>query len=171
MDSKYVINEIENTFSRLTAALSKFSKDQLNRIPFEGSWTAGQVTEHIIKSIGGIPDQKTTASNRPHNEKIEAIREMFLNFQLKFKTAPFLEPQQNVHDLQVLLTDLDSLKEAHLEAARTKDLTALCLDMELPTFGFLTRYEWLRFMMVHTQRHTQQIENIYVILCRQAVNI
>ncbi len=66
---------IEETFSRLTAAISKFSEKQFSTpFPFEGSWTAGQVAEHIIKSIGGMPDQKTQPSDRAHNEKIEAIR-------------------------------------------------------------------------------------------------
>ncbi len=48
--------------------------------------------------------------------------------------------------------------------ANSKDLSVVCLDMELPTFGHLTRYEWLRFMMVHALRHTIQIEKIFLLV-------
>ncbi len=85
---------------------------------------------------------------------------MFLDFNQKFKTAPFLEPGKNSHHVDETLQYLQRLKDLHLHAANTKDLTLLCLDMELPAFGHLTRYEWLRFMMVHALRHTIQIERI-----------
>lgn len=156
-----VIQEIEETFSRLYTAISKFSEEQFNTIPFEGSWTAGQVSEHIIKSISGVPDQTTQSSDRPFDEKIEAVRKMFLDFNLKFKTAKFLEPTKSFHDIEETLQHLQRLKELHLHTANTKDLTVLCVDMELPVFGYLTRYEWLRFMMVHALRHTIQIERIF----------
>jgi hypothetical protein len=156
-----VVQEIEETFSRLNKAISKFSDKQFNTIPFEGSWTAGQVSEHIIKSISGIPDRETQLTDRRYDERIEAIRKMFLDFNLKFKTAQPLEPEKSSHHVEETLKHLQRLKELHLHAANTKDLTALCLDMELPTFGHLTRYEWLRFMMVHALRHTIQIERIF----------
>lgn len=156
-----VIGEIEETFSRLNAAISKFSEKQFNTIPFEGSWTAGQVAEHITKSISGVPDQTTQPAGRTYDEKIEAIREMFLNMEVKFKTFPSLEPEKPSHQVEETLKHLQSLKDLHLRVANTKDLTMLCLDMELPVFGYLTRYEWLRFMMVHTLRHTIQIERIF----------
>ncbi len=109
-----VIQEIEETFSRLTTAISKFSEKQFNTIPSEGSWTAGQVAEHITKSIGGVPDRTTQASARPHDERIQAIREMFLNFNLKFKTAQPLEPEKTSHQVQEMLNHLQRLKDLHL---------------------------------------------------------
>ncbi len=161
MHKQEVITEIENTFSSLKTALSRFSEGELNTVPFAGSWTAGQVAEHIIKSIGWIPDEKTRHVDRPYDKKIGPIRDMFLDMEMKFKTDPILEPEQSHHQLKELLDTLNELEEQHVASAREKDLAALCLDMELPTFGHLTRYEWIRFMMVHTQRHTRQIQNIY----------
>jgi hypothetical protein len=164
MNKQEVIAEIQTTFSRLKAALSKFTEQELNMVPFAGSWTAGQVTEHIIKSIGGIPDERTKSADRPYDEKIEAIREMFLDMNQKFQTDPSLEPEGANYSLESLLDTLAQFETQHIATVQRVDLTALCLDMELPVFGYLTRYEWIRFMMVHTQRHTQQIENIYSVL-------
>lgn len=167
MNRQEVMTEIENTFSNLKTALSGFTEMDLNTLPFEGSWTAGQVAEHIIKSIGGIPDSRTEPANRAYDEKIGSIRELFLNMEMKFQTAPVLEPEQSHHQPRELLNILNGLEKQHMKTAREADLEALCLDMELPTFGHLTRYEWLRFMMVHTQRHTKQIEHIHEILSHE----
>jgi hypothetical protein len=161
MNKQDLINEIKSTFTSLRSILSKFSEEELNTAPFNGSWTAGQVAEHIIKSIGGIPDSQTQATDRAYDEKIEPVRAMFLNMEMKFKTDPFLEPEKTHHEVDYLLDTLSEWEKRHTDTVREVDLEALCLDMELPTFGYLTRYEWMRFMMVHAQRHTRQIENIH----------
>lgn len=161
MNRQEVITEVQTTFSRLKATLTKFTKQELNTVPFAGSWTAGQVTEHIIKSIGGIPDEQTKAADRPYDEKIEAIRAMFLDMNQKFQTDPSLEPEASNYTLAALFDTLGQFEAQHIATVQQVDLTALCLDMEMPVFGYLTRYEWMRFMMVHTQRHTLQIDNIY----------
>jgi hypothetical protein len=164
MNKQEVIAEIQTTFSRLKAVLSKFTEQELNMVPFAGSWTAGQTTENIIKSIGGIPDEQTKPADRSYDEKIEAIRAMFLDMNQKFQTDPSLEPEDSNYTSASLLETLTQLETQHIATVQRVDLTALCLDMEMPVFGYLTRYEWIRFMMVHTQRHTQQIENIYSVL-------
>lgn len=156
-----LIEEMDTTFDRLYKALSAFEEEEINTVPFEGSWTAGQVTEHIIKSIEGIPDTHTTEANRFHDQKVLPLQELFLNMDLKFKTDPFLAPSEPSHDTKSLFKTLGRLEAQHKATAARVKLEALCLDMEFPTFGYLTRYEWLRFMMFHTQRHTQQIVHIH----------
>lgn len=152
--------DIDATFTRLYEALSALDDETINHIPFAGSWTAGQVSEHIIKSISGIPDSKTTEPRRFHDQKVLPVKELFLNMDLKFVADAFLTPAAPPHDKDKLLETLKNLQAQHQATAHTANLEVLCLDMELPTFGYLTRYEWLRFMLFHTQRHTQQILNI-----------
>lgn len=160
-EREVLVNDIRSTFGRLQECLSVFSPDEVNEIPFSGSWTAGQVVEHIIKCGSSIPDHQTTEARRFHDEKVLPVQELFLNFELKFVTAPFLEPEMPTHDQTSLLQTLAQISERHVQKARTSQLEALCQDMELPTFGYLTRYEWLRFILVHTQRHIRQLEGIY----------
>lgn len=152
---------ISATFQQLSTLLSGFSQEALNKVPFEGSWTAGQVAEHIIICGSGIPDKKTKAAGRPFDEKAASVAELFLNFDMKFEADPALHPKQAAHDKEELLKKLQKIEVRHKDTAETADLQALCLDMELPGFGHLTRYEWLSFIMVHTQRHTRQLERIF----------
>lgn len=155
-----LIQAIEDTFGNLIGELSRFDDDTFNQVPVEGSWTAGQATEHIIICGSGIPDSQTSQANRPYDEKVEAVKELFLNFEIKFKTDPSIAPGPAPHDKDELLGKINKIMEHLRNTAKTTDLEALCGDMELPTFGLLTRYEWLRFILFHTQRHTHQISTI-----------
>lgn len=151
---------IEITFDNLISELSMFDEYSLNQVPFEGSWTAGQTAEHIIICGSGLPDTQTTEANRAHDEKVQAVKELFLNFDIKFETAPSIAPGSPPHDKQMLVNKIKEIKEILKTIADTKPLEELCLDMQLPTFGNLTRYEWLRFILFHTQRHTHQVSVI-----------
>jgi DinB superfamily len=153
--------ELEHTYNELKAALCGFTDEGLNIIPFKGSWSAGQVAEHIIKATSGIPDQHTQFAGRVYNATDESIRSLFLNFSIKMKTPEFLEPESGTYSVGDLLSKIDNIRRTHMETVDQKDLHALCLDFELPMFGKLTRYEWIKFICYHTQRHTQQIRNIH----------
>ncbi|WP_233074183.1 DinB family protein [Flavobacterium sp. IB48] len=47
-------NTILETYSKLHDLVSSFSKEEINIVPFEGSWTAGQTTQHIILACSGL---------------------------------------------------------------------------------------------------------------------
>ena len=64
------------------------------------------------------------------------------------------------HRKDTLVQKIKEIRNHLKNIAETSDLTTLCVDMEFPSFGQLTRYEWLRFILFHTQRHTRQIVNI-----------
>lgn len=160
MKKESLVKDIGTTFEALLKELSKFNEDTFNEVPSKGAWTVGQTTEHIIICGSGIPDSRTSRASRPFDEKEEAIKELFLDFDQQFKAGALLEPQSPSHKKNELVQKIKKIKDHLMGVAETSDLEALCKDMEFPSFGFLTRYEWLRFIVYHTQRHTRQIRNI-----------
>jgi hypothetical protein len=164
LNKEQLKTDIHTTFATLRSLLDKFSEVQLNTIPFEGSWTAGQVAEHIIICGSGIPDSKTEPTQRSPNDLIKPVSDLFLNFDIKFQADPALEPRQTHHSKEAIRDTIAEIEKTHLRTAAESDLEALCIDMEFATFGYMTRYEWLRFVLVHTQRHTRQIESIYKVI-------
>ncbi|WP_345950375.1 DinB family protein [Mucilaginibacter sp. PAMB04274] len=62
------ISEYEETTQQLLRLLSKFTPAQFNQVPFEGSWTAGQLAEHVLKSQSSI-GELFGGSARPANRK------------------------------------------------------------------------------------------------------
>src|SRR5688572_27226011 len=91
-------SHINTAFDNFITAFDRFTAEQINVVPFEDSWTAGQVAEHIIKATGGLPDNKTQHADRPADAKVRDIEAVFLNFDIKMKSAGFhCSRQQGVH--------------------------------------------------------------------------
>jgi hypothetical protein len=160
---KQLINEIEATAQELLQVVDSFQQDTFNKIPFEGSWTPGQVTEHIFLSASGIltaVNGNTSPTHRDPHQMIAPLREAFLNFNIKMQSPDFILPSDDPKDKQALLQETKDIWNGLARAAETGDLTATCLDFEMPTVGLLTRLEWLSFVVVHTQRHIWQLKKI-----------
>jgi hypothetical protein len=155
---------IAETFSKLNAVLSSFSENEMNTIPFEGSWTAGQVANHLIMAMSGLPELcngKTEKSLREPDEKIKNIKAIFLDFTIKMESPESLYPSEIECNKNSILLSLQKIKQDMLNIAETNDLTLTCLDFELPVFGKFTIYEWLSFALIHSQRHIQQLNTIF----------
>jgi hypothetical protein len=155
--------DIAHTAENLIALLSDFTDDTLNKTPFEGSWTAGQVGDHIGRSLTGILhviEGNVRNSERPINEKCIALRDLFLNFSIPMQSPPEILPTDEPLKKNTLLLSLETTLRELRTIAENRDLAVTCLDFELPMFGPLTRYEWLSFMIYHTQRHIQQLKKI-----------
>ncbi|GAA0890834.1 hypothetical protein GCM10009122_05130 [Fulvivirga kasyanovii] len=167
--SKKLILKIDNTFDKMVHAITRFEEGQYNTVPFEGSWTAGQVVQHIIMSVAELPDKKTQAPQRSYDEKIDSIEKLFLDFGIKMESPEFIIPEYQTYDKTGQIMELKNIQHRHVETIRDTDLSALCVDFEFPTFGYLTRFEWFSFFVFHTQRHTVQVNNIYQYLSKQGL--
>lgn len=152
---------IAEAYDEFISSLNKFSEEQINIVPFEDSWTPGQVTDHIIKGTKGIPDKHTQAADRPIDAKVAEIESLFLNFDIKMKSPEFILPADKLFNKKELLDGLNKIRLLHLKKIKDIDMTALCLDFALPGSGYLTRYEWYRFIVVHCRRHSCQLQRIY----------
>lgn len=159
--NKKTSKEIKQAEEQLFKTLSLFTDEQFSQIPFEGSWTGGQVAEHLLKSdatpllFGNT--EKTTGEP---GKNIKLIREQFLNFNTKMKNPDFNTPSNGKHNKKEIIDSLTKMYKKAEEAAVKLDLTQTCLDFGLPNMGKMTRLEWLYFMIYHTQRHTHQLKNI-----------
>jgi hypothetical protein len=158
---KDTIAELESTYKNLLQAISAIPADKINIVPFEGSWTAAQVTEHMLKAVGiEVLYGKTQATSRDPAEKIKATSDLFLNMDIKMQSPDFIYPSDKKYEKQELLDMVTDKFTKLIEAARTLDLSLTCMDFEIPTFGLFTRLEFVWFYIVHTQRHTFQLQKI-----------
>ena len=168
--AKEILNEMTSTTDKLLQTISAFPAEKFNTIPFEGSWTAAQVSDHILKSVSGIQEMlytTTKPTSRPPDEKVESIKAIFLDFNIKMKSPDFVLPRNTPIEKEKMLAAWENTKAKITEAIKTLDLSATCTVFELPGSGEFTRSEWVWFAIYHTQRHTHQLKNIYDILINQ----
>ncbi|MFT3907975.1 MAG: DinB family protein [Ferruginibacter sp.] len=159
-----IINGLDETTKELLQAISLFDQTQFNKVPFEGSWTAGQVAEHIFKSESRIP-ALLTGSNKPTlrapDQNIQQIKNIFLDYTTKFKSPDFILPGNDEKDKNEFYENLKTNRAAIVQLAGTIDLAKTYDLFPLPGLGEMTGLEWLTFITCHTKRHTRQIKNIY----------
>lgn len=159
-DTAKLTEKLEQTFTDFANLVSVFTTPQINEVPFAGSWTAGQVAQHIIKATAGIPDSQIKKTGRPYDEQVEKLKQLFLNMEIKMQAPDFIIPEEKLYDRNELLKELEVNKLYLTSIINCKPLDETCMDFEFPTFGFLTRYEWIQFILFHVQRHTIQLQNI-----------
>jgi hypothetical protein len=152
--------EVRTVFENFKSAITKHA--DVNKKRADGGWTVAEIANHIIKSTK-LYRRTITKTNRPYDQNATAIRDLFLNFSLKFPTAPPLHPDAKLYSKEELFTSLDQNREAILRMIENDDLTEVCADIELPLWGALTKYEWLILFENHTMRHTKQINDFNAI--------
>src|ERR1700744_4081093 len=156
-------NELTNTKQDLLNVLNLFDQENINVVPFEDSWTGGQVAEHVLKSLSGCLQNitgPTELTERNPEEHIKQLGEIFLNMDIKMKSPDFIIPSSDPKNKASLIKSLEESLDGIKIVARTEDLSATCTGFEMPMLGALTRVEWVSFSIFHTKRHTQQLKNI-----------
>lgn len=159
-----LIAQIDETFEELLRLLSSFDRERINSFPFEGSWTAGQLARHLIKTgsrFVELLNGPVKETGRKPDKMVGNIRKSFLNFDIKMTSPDFVVPEDTAYDKVDLLSSLEGIKAAIIQAILTLDLTETCAAFELPILGYLTRLECIYFVIYHNQRHVRQLRNIY----------
>jgi DinB superfamily len=154
MDKALIKEKIETVIENFKAAIRDHQNINIKRS--DGGWSVGEIADHVIKSTG-VNFGRTGKTERPYDQNAASIKELFLNFQMKFPAAPELQPESRQYTMEEIFSSLDRNKEAILKMIDKEDLTETCIDIELPGWGALTKYEWLVLMEYHTIRHTRQV--------------
>jgi len=155
--------ELDATLTKLTDLASSFTEQEMNDVPFEGSWTPGQLIRHLIISnsgLGRILNGAATETERAPDEMMETMKKDFLDFSWKVKAAERVQPGDKRFEKERLLESLGNIKKDLLQSAQNLDLTKTCSGVELPRYGTLTRYEVVFFIVYHTERHVHQLSNM-----------
>lgn len=149
IDNQPLARDFSKITDKLKQLLSGLSEEELNKIPFPGSWTAGQLGDHLLKSykVGEILTGKTIDTERKPDEKLQGIRSLFLDFSIKMESPDFIIPSNDQISKVALLGSLRHSISNIIEIVNRPDfdITRTCLDFELPESGTLTRWEWIGF--------------------------
>lgn len=147
-------------FDEFMEVFSSFDERVINEKPFPDSWTPVQVATHIILATDGVPDGKVKPLDRNVDHYLAAIRPWWEDLNQKFTSPDPLQPGDQPQTKKEVLLELKRVREKDLNIVAHDDLTAICLDFELPSVGYLTRYEWLWFIEMHVKRHLHQLRNM-----------
>jgi hypothetical protein len=160
LEKENLQHALTSAFDEFIDAFSAFDESHINTRSEPGTWTPAQVATHIILATDGLPDHSAQPSGREADLFLPRIRPWWEDLNQKFKSPEPLAPDDQVKARQSVLDDLLRVRKKDLNILATQDLTQICLDVELPGVGYLTRYEWLWFIEMHLKRHTFQLRNM-----------
>jgi hypothetical protein len=170
---KNIIAEFEESTTDLLKTISSFLQEQFNAVPFEGSWTAGQVAEHLFKSesnaVRQMKGNTRITKEREPNAHEEVIRLSFLDFNTKFRSPDFILPSPEPKLKEKFISRFKKTREDIRKLIDTEDLNLTCTDFSFPGIGEMTRLEWICFINCHSIRHIRQMKNIHKELFVQKV--
>ena len=159
-----LFNSVDDITSEFFQTISLFSEKEINTIPYEGSWTAAQVAEHVIRSNRGIEkdlQKEGKTCGREPDAGVEQIKSIFLNFTKKLKSPEFILPTKNVYEKERLIADLKKSIDRLKAEGKQQDLFK---EIHHRIFEDVTKLELLHFVVYHTQRHIHQLKNIFKII-------
>lgn len=171
MKADNIVSDFDESTKKLDEALNRFSEEQFNIVPFDESWTPGQVAEHLSMSEAGIPQLllgSVRETERAIDEKETELGAIFLDFSTKLKAPEFIIPTNEPKKKQELINKLIDNRKTVSELIKELDLSKTCTSFPFPEVGELTRLEWVYFMIVHSKRHVNQLNNIFQ--CMKAFN-
>jgi hypothetical protein len=147
-----------SAISNLTTMLDE---TKFNTVPYEGSWTAGQLMDHVTKSIGGMAQaiqQHGKPTERNAGERIADLEKTFLDMDLKMQSPEFIMPGPGPFKKADAISALEHSLNSLNENAAGVDLNELLEGLPL---GPITKLELLHFIVYHTTRHSYQMKKIY----------
>ncbi len=153
-----------NTITELVELISSADSTKINAIPFNDSWTAAQLASHITKSNKAITqamNMEGKKTGRDPGERIQELKNMFLNYETKFQSPDFIMPTKDIYEKKILVDDLKNSIKQFKDAGWSIDLSEI---ISLPSFGEITKLELAWFVLYHTQRHIHQLKNIFASL-------
>ena len=163
--------KVKNVISELVDIISPLSQEELNTKIQPECWSPAQIAEHLLMSYDLIQilKGKTKLTERPIDQKVEQVKSIFLNFDIKMQSPEFIIPSNDTIDKDYLIRGLKNKRDKITEAANTLDLSVTCTDFSLPQIGEFTRFEWISFIIIHTERHIHQLKNTLKLIREQVL--
>lgn len=160
LDQATLLSSLDETGSQLEELLSSLDDNELNIVPYEGSWTAGMLYRHITKVIGGMAgalQMPAKPAGRNTDERVPQLKKTFLDFSIKMKAPDMAVPEEAVYQKNDLRDKLDASLKNFKEVAGKQNPDELVTGLPL---GDITKQEILHFTLYHTQRHLHQMQKI-----------
>jgi hypothetical protein len=167
-ERKFAAEHMKNTKADLQSAIKGLSAAQLNYKVSPDKWSVQECVYHIAiseKNLWAMLETSMKAPATPEKKQDlkvtdEQVLKMIEDRTNKVKTFPPFEPQNTPYQtLDEALNDFKTGRSAHIKyiKATSEDLRNHFVQMP---FGLLDCYQLCLMISAHTNRHTQQLNEV-----------
>lgn len=111
-----VLNRFDAATEGLIQQLLSLTEEELNTVPFEGSWTAGQLGDHKSYNVMDTINGNVEDTNRDPAAKLLEIDKTFKDFSITMESPEFVLPTTKHIEKERLLSSLTERIEEHRKA-------------------------------------------------------
>src|SRR5690349_3528947 len=116
-----LISDLEKVNKTLFETIDGFTPEAFNQVPFEGSWTAAEVVEHLRRSDGGLLKMLNGEKQQPGRDpgaNLPKMKSSFLNFDVKLKSPETIVPEHREYDKEHLKEAFATRRAAIVDAVQ-----------------------------------------------------
>jgi hypothetical protein len=166
-DRKYAIDYYQKTRTRLLKDLKGLSETQLSWKADTSRWSIYECTEHIALTEAMIWQWIQMTEHQPANPEKrsevkltnEALIAMLLDRSHKVKTNEMMEPRSQWPTVEAALRAYNLRRDSTIAYIKVTQDDLKDHFLTGP-FGTIDCYQGLIFLAAHSERHTEQIEEV-----------
>ena len=166
-ERKYLVDFMIRTKERLLKDVKGLTQAQLNFKPDSTRWSVAECVEHITltekanfnRITEGLKSEADSSKRSQITLKDEDILKRYADRSNKRKTSETLEPKSSFGSHDAALKDFITRRNANIEFAKTtkEDLRNRTTTY---SFGTIDLYQCLLALAAHSERHTEQLEEV-----------
>lgn len=145
-------------------ALSAFDATVFNAKRSDGGWSAGDIAEHILladKRFTIVLEGAASEATHEPGDNVSKFEARLLNRENKLDAPPFLVPSDNDKDKEEILAAIRAERNTIAELIGSRNMSLVNYDAPHRLFGPMNSQEWVMFNILHTQRHLQQLKELF----------
>ena len=167
-ERKYAADHMKNTKADLQDALKGLTAAQLDYKPAADRWSVKECVYHIAiseKNLWAMLEKSMKEPANPEKKKDvkvtdEQVIKMIEDRTNKVKTFPPLEPQNAGYKTsEEAINDFKTARAAHIKYIKATSEDMRNHFVQMP-FGLLDCYQLCLMISSHTNRHTQQLNEV-----------
>jgi hypothetical protein len=165
----FAMDHLRSTRKLFLDSITGLTPEQWSFKAAPDRWSIAECAEHITIAedfiFGLVQNQvmKTPADPAKRAEvkdKDEAIVKMVPNRSQKFQAPEPIVPKNRWPDPEVLTAHFKDARDAHIAYIESTQDDLRDHFLKHPAMGTLDAYQWILLMSAHTERHTEQINEV-----------
>jgi hypothetical protein len=167
-ERKFAADHMKTTKTDVADAVKGLTESQLNYKASADKWSVKECVYHIAiseKNLWGMLEASMKAAATPEKRSEvkmtdEQVLKMIQDRSAKFKTFETFEPKNTPYkSLDEALNDFKTTRAAHIKYIKATSEDLRNHFVQLP-FGWLDCYQFCLFISAHSNRHTQQMNEV-----------
>lgn len=164
-DREALIREMQRATDDVARALEAVPEELFTTQPEENVWSPRDIAEHLIQldssTVFILKGKSHPEQGRDPSVALSNVLDSFGDFEKKFHTFGPGIPKRELMNREEPIARFRKTRTLVSRILEKGNLDEVCELFEHGIFGYLTRLEWGWFIIIHSDRHLNQIQRTH----------